>query len=271
MTEWARLPDGRTLVAGAERAWLHEPGGPGDPFAGLMTHRPGVTAEVGRLLSAAIALGRQSVPAAPPVPALTPVRWAWRLIGLYHLTTHTPRLLRQTAHGFERGNRPALAAWARERATEEAGHDALALRDLAALGYDGPALVARLCPPAAARLLRAFHDAAAQGVPLGVLGYAHTVEHLATRVGSAGLARVRAALPAGVNATRCLRVHSSEGADAGHVLDNEVAVASLSGAERVRVARDCYRIAALAAMPPAQGVPDDAALADLIGSTSEPR
>lgn len=268
--EWARVAPDEVVVADADRAWLHrlDPISPHDPFRAPMTG-PGTPATTGRLLEGAIGAGLRAAridAAGLTPPPLDLHRWAWRLCGLFHMTTETPALLAEAEARFTAAARPALAAWAAERRREETGHDRLALRDLAALGLD-PSIVERAHPPAARRLVAWFraavHDDA---LPLGALAYAHTVERLALRFGADYLARVRAILPHGVDATRCLRIHSAVGSDVTHVDDNITVIATLPAEERARIALACREVAWLSSTPPTGGYCDRASLASIFGS-----
>lgn len=260
--EWAAIGGGAVVVATEARGWLHHPANPMDPFHFPMKG-PGTPATTGRLLDAAIAAGLTAgaVGGTPP-PPLTATRWAWRLVGYYHLTHSTPALLVETARRFDAAGRPALAAWATEKAADETAHDRLALRDLDELGYD--AGVTSLRHPTAVAMVDWFR-AAAEGdaLPLGVIAYAHTVERLALTLDAAAVDAVRAVLPPGSRAIRCLRVHSAIGSDVSHVSDNIRLVATLPAAERAAIALACRRVAGLFSRTPDEGHLDDAALAAL--------
>lgn len=267
--EWARVAPGEVIIADGSRAWLHHSEGfdPHDPFAGPMSG-PGHPDTTGHLLEGAIGAGlRAARRAAGEVkpPPVTRHRWAWRLCGLYHMTTETPALLAEAERRFRAAGRPALAQWAADRQREETGHDRLALRDLAALGLD-PAIVQRVHPPRARALVgwfrRAVHD---HPMPLGAVAYAHTVERLALRFGRAYLARIEAVLPPRVDATRCLRVHSAVGSDVGHVADNIAVIAALPAAERIACALACREIARVSSAPPPDGYREQASLVRLFG------
>ncbi len=262
--EWARVTDDEVIVADARRAWLHRP----DPLAADVFAEPmrgaGSLATTEQLLEGAIGAGLRAARRAAgelTPPPLTRERWVWRLCGLYHMTTRTPALLAEAEAKFRAAERPLLAEWAAERRREETGHDRLALRDLKALGFDGPALVARVHPPNARRMVdwfaAAVHD---HPLPIGALAYAHTVERLALRFGRAYLERVESVLPRGVDATRCLRIHSAVGSDVSHVRDNITVIAALPASERIACALACRQIARLSSTPPAGGYRDQAAL-----------
>jgi len=268
--EWARVTDDEVIVADARRAWLHRPDpvSPHDVFAEPM-RGPGSLETTEQLLEGAIGAGlraaRLAAGDATP-PPLTLERWVWRLCGLYHMTTRTPSLLAEAEVKFCAAGRPLLAEWAADRQREETGHDRLALRDLSALGHDAEALVARVHPPNAKSMVdwfaAAVHD---HPNPIGALAYAHTVERLALRFGQAYLDRVRSVLPRGVDATRCLRIHSAVGSDVSHVRDNITVIAHLPAEERIACALACRRIARLSSTSPAGGYRDQATLESMFG------
>jgi pyrroloquinoline quinone (PQQ) biosynthesis protein C len=252
--EWAEVAPGCIVVATAERVWVHTPvfNGQPDPFA-LPMEGPGSVETTRRLLDGAIGAAGRAVRRLAP-PALTPARWAWRLAGYYQTTHATPRLMAVVAERFAAAGRHALAAWARDKVGDETGHDRLALRDLAALGYDAARVVDALVPPTAAALVRYFEARVLEDDdPIGCVGYAYALERLALERGAADIAAVEAVLPPGVMATRCLRVHSATGSDASHVEDTVRLVAQLAAEERGRVARACHETALIYCTPPADG------------------
>jgi hypothetical protein len=251
--EWAEVAPGRVVVATADRIWVHTSVFQGQPdlFA-LSMEGAGSVETTRRLLDGAIgAAGRDA--SRPAVrPSLTPARWAWRLAGYYRTTHATPRLMAAAAERFAASGRETLAAWARGKVRDEAGHDRLALRDLAALGYDSDRVA----------LVRYFEARVLEGDgdPIGCVGYAYALERLALERGASDIAAVEAILPPGVMATRCLRVHSATGSDAAHVEETVRMVAGLEAPERIRVARSCYETAAIYCTPPAGGFITEEAL-----------
>lgn len=263
--EWAEVAPGRVVVATADRVWVHVPVFQGQPdlFA-LPMDGAGSVETTRRLLDGAIGAAGRDAPRVTVRPSLTPARWAWRLAGYYRTTHATPRLMAVAAERFAAAGREALAAWARDKVQDEAGHDRLALRDLDALGYDSDRVVDDVAPPTAEALVRYFEACVlgnGDGDDLvGCVGYAYALERLALERGPADIAAVEAILPPGVMATRCLRVHSATGSDAGHVEDTVRLVAGLSAPERVRVARACYETAAIYCTPPAGGFITEEAL-----------
>lgn len=258
--EWFRLDDGRVVVATAARSWVvpAEAAGEGGPYAAPM-QGPGSVETTGRLLDGAVALGqRDARRGGVRAPPLTAERWVWRLAGLYHTTTVTPGLLLEAAERFEAEGRRALAEWARKKEREERGHDELALRDIAALGYDPERTVALLRPPTALALADWFRRAVRSDEPARCVGYAYALERLALTGGRAYIEHVESLLPPGVRATRCLRVHSAIGSDTRHVRDTVELVATLSAGERRRICLATHATTVLCwSSPPKGHVADD--------------
>jgi hypothetical protein len=260
-TEWVQLDDHAIVVATAAGACLHRPAefGVADPFLEPM-RKSGTSATTRALLDGVIAVAQRAAPATP-VPAMSLARWAWRLAGYYHTTHATPILMAEAARRFAALGRPELAAYASGKVADEGGHDELALRDLRALGLVAEAVVERWIPPTAAALVDYFTRLAHADFPLGVLGYAYALERLALAADRDYVAKVEAVLPAGVYATRCLRVHSALGADAGHTDDLISVAAGLPATERIHIARACHATAKLCCAPPPGASPSEAALA----------
>ncbi|APR82112.1 Hypothetical protein A7982_07461 [Minicystis rosea] len=253
--EWARLSPHEMVFATASHAWL-EPFEREQSAWGIMVG-PGSVETTQKLLDGAIGA---AFSAASPAPPLSRTRWAWRLAGMYHLTHRTTPLMHEAARRFTAAGRASLAAWAERKALEERGHDRLALRDLEALGYAADAVVTRVVPPIAARLVRFFEESVRAADPIGCVGYAYALERLATTVREEDIRRVEEMLPPGVRATRCLRMHSAEGGDPDHVDEIVALVAGLSGPERTQVAVACHRAARLCFEAPRDGHPSDEAI-----------
>ena len=244
--EWAQITRHEVIVASPEKAWLHQPKS-GTLFGWPMTG-PGSLTTTTHLLDGAARMGWASVPEGPPSP-FTPARWALCLCSSYRTTHATPPLMLEAAERFAASGRDVLAELAREKAHEETSHDLLAVRDLAALGYDAEALVEAVVPSSAAALVAYFTEAVHSEDPIGCIGYAYGLERLALCVDTEFIARVQACLPPGVDATRCLRVHSATGADEGHVAELVEVIASLSADERSSVVKACYETAVLCRQP----------------------
>ena len=182
----------------------------------------------------------------------------------YHMTNHVPQLMKDAARGFAAQNRSELAAWALEKVEEETGHDRLAWLDIQSLGYDADAVVKALVPPAAIALVDYFRRSVGDSDPIDCVGYTYTLERLSLGIGAEYIQSVEALLPAKVNATRCLRVHSAVGADADHVGENVSLIAELSAAERSRIARACYETALMTFSPPSGEYISDAEIQQII-------
>ncbi|MBD2297474.1 hypothetical protein [Nostoc sp. FACHB-190] len=186
-------------------------------------------------------------------PALTPTRWVWRLAGFYHLCHSTPRLMEKARSRFAATNRQSLSQWAEQKGREEAGHDILALRDIRSMGYQAEAVVGAFYPPAAKALMDYFAQSAEDSDPIDCVGYSYTAERLGTCIGEAYIQKVEALLPPGINATRCLRVHSAiSTTEVQHVKETVAMITGLTHQERDRVVQACYQAALLRFSPPSE-------------------
>ena len=267
MIEWLDVAPGIRVIAtpqGATRSLV--PGFGHDPFATPM-QGPGFPETTYWLFEAAIALAASQPrpqPTPPGAAQLSPALWAYRLCGYFHTTHATRRLLPEVARRFKASGRTLLASWAEQKVGEELGHDQLALMDLAELGYAGKELTRAVAPPRATAWVARFEAFARASDPVGCVGYAHALERLALLRGPAELAAIEAALPVGVNATRCLRVHSAVGSDAAHVHDNVRVTAALSASERRQVVTACHRTAQIYFDPSLGRVPNPAQLEGML-------
>jgi len=254
MLEWLEITPELTLVATATRAYLHVPRKVGaDPFQEPM-HGRGSPETTHWLLEAAIAAagrafaprhrarsdGADSAANRGARELVSAANWSYRLAGYYHTTHATRRLLPVIARRFAALGREPLVLWAQRKIAEEAGHDQLALRDLSELGYRAEGMVRAFVPPRAAAWVALFEQLAAADDPVGCVGYAHALERLALLRGPAEIAAIERGLPAGVNVTRCLRVHSALGGDAHHVQTNVTTSATLDADERRAIVNACY-------------------------------
>ncbi len=210
-----------------------------------------------KLLDGAIAAARSTVSSSTRPPALTRLRWIWRLAGSYHLTHTTHQLMAEAAEKFTSMGHDRLAEWALQKADEERGHDQLALLDIRSMGYEAEAVVEALVPPAAMALVDYFTRSVQDLNPIGCVGYSYTMERLATGIGEEYIQAVEALMPAGIQATRCLQVHSGIGADLEHVEETVKLVSGLNPQERVDVAAACYETALLCFSPPKEGYISD--------------
>jgi len=250
MLEWLEISTELTVVATATRAFLHVPQGFGaDPFGAPMrgdgapetTHwlLEGAIAAAGRAFHAQRNAISSAASSNEPARVGT-AQWAYRLAGYFHTTDATRRLLPVVLRRFTESGQRVLASWAEQKISEEAGHEQLALRDLSELGYRAHGLVSALVPPRAAAWVALFEQLAKGEGPAGCIGYAHALERLALLRGPAEVRAIEQGLPPGVNATRCLRVHSALGSDSRHVRSNVTTTAALSADERRAIAKACY-------------------------------
>lgn len=241
------------VVKTAKRTWAHQPSS-AKKSAVFTEKLAGASSKVKtrKLLDGAIALAWSRVKTCRRPPALTCARWVWRLAGSYHLCQPTPRLMDEAAWRFASAGRMVLAGWAAQKASEEAGHDRLALLDLQSMGYKAEAVVKELVPPAAATLVNYFTRSVQARDPIGCVGYSYTMERLAMGIKEDYIQKVEALLPPNIHATRCLRVHSGVGSDVGHVDETVDMMAELIPDERVQVARACYETALLCFSPPSE-------------------
>ena len=250
--EWAQIAPNKVVVATTDRGWLYQPHSANDRFARTM-EGVGSFATTRKLLDTAIAAAKCAVQSEVRPPALTSARWVWRLASAYHMTSPVPNLLRSAARSFAANGHTELQAWALEKAEEETGHDLLALKDIQSLGYNSKAVVKTLNPPAAKALMDYFTRSTQDENPIDCVGYTYTMERLSLGIGEDYIQKVEETLPLKTNATRCLRVHSSVGADAGHADENVFLIARLTGVERTRIARACYETALMCFSPPPGG------------------
>jgi hypothetical protein len=263
LAEWAQIAPDKVIVATETRAWLYQSRSTGDRFTQPMSGA-GSILTTRKLLDGAIAAAQRTVNSHVRPPALTATRWVWRLAGAYHLCHVYPPLIEKAAKKFAEADRYVLAQWAIEKAQEETGHDLLALRDIQALGYDAQAVVKILVPPAAKVLMDYFTRSIQDNDPIDCVGYSYTMERLAMGVDEGYIQKVEKLLPSHTKATRCLRVHSSVGADAEHVEETVEMVAELTAKERVRIARACYETALMCFSPPQKGYITDELLRSLL-------
>ena len=261
--EWAQITPGKVVVATEYCAWLYQPQSAEDYFAQPM-ECAGSFATTQKLLDTAIAAAKYAIQSDIRPPALTTTRWVWRLAGAYYLCSPVPKLMKDAAKGFAANSHSTLTQWALQKAEEEKGHDHLALKDIQSLGYDPQAVVKALVPPAAAALIDYFIRSVHDNDPIDCVGYAYTMERMSLGIGAEYIEKVDLLMPQGIDATRNLRVHSSVGADAGHVDENVSLVTSLSPSERTRVARACYETALMCFSPPSEGYISDEELQQIL-------
>lgn len=171
------------------------------------------------------------------------------LIGSYHTTHATPRLLRVAADRFRVLGRPSLVEFLEEKIREESGHDKLALKDLHSLGLPAEQLVEAIRTSMVADLISYFEAAAHAPYPIATVGYSYALERNALFIRKEHIDAVQAVCPPGVDATRCLRVHSGTGADASHVAEMVEFIATLPADDRLAVLIAVYETMKIIAAP----------------------
>ncbi len=245
-TESGCIMPNEVAVDTANRALVHRPAstGSGDSLTPKMIDADSI-AKTQKLLDKAIAYAWYTVKSERRPPVLTPRRWVWQLASSYHLTHSTPRLMEEARKRFVAVGCESLAQWAAQKVREELGHDQLALLDIQSMGYDALAVVKALLPPAAKSLVNYFTQSVQATDPISCVGYSYTMERLALGITEKYIQVVEALLPSGMQATRCLRVHSSVGSDVEHVKEMVEMVAGLAPQKRVRVGAACYETALL--------------------------
>ena len=250
ITEWVNVTGDISIIARESgEVWFHTPSGTKedvDPFATPMTGLGAVGSTVG-LLDGAINLGFAGIEKRLARPDLTLAGYIVALIGAYHTSVDTPRILRRAASRFNELGRPEVAAYLEERAREETGHDRLALKDLRALGVPGERLVANFIPEGIKPLCKRFDDLSLEDYPIGCIGYSYCLERIAALKEKTDVENVQALCPDGVDATRFLRSHSSLGSEASHVKETIEFVASLPANDRIRVVQETYQSALIMA------------------------
>lgn len=245
--QWVELAPGLVIVADDRQSWLHGPSGfsTGDPFDEEMTGEASLES-TRNLLEGALAVGIRRAQALAMMtmpekrPALTVARWLWQLAANYRTTHATPPTMQAAAERFREAGRRDLEAYALEKVKDEAGHDKLAMADIKGLGYPPEKIIDLFRPPHALAAVDYFKAAVRGEHPVCCVGYAYALERMAATRGQEAIDRVEAALPPGVRATRCLRVHSAIGHDQDHVEDAIRITAAQPAGDRIRIARAAF-------------------------------
>ena len=243
--ESARISDCQTIVVTQDSVWVRTCTDDSSFLVQPSTDNINSIETTKKLLDTAIVLGKRVASVERELPSLNVKNWVWSLVSQYHVTHPTPQLMREAARRFKAQNRQQLAEWAEEKAIEETGHDRLALRDIQSLGYQAQALADTYMSPSAKILINYFVRSVRTFDPIKVVGYAYTLERIASAVKEKHIQAIEVILPPGINATRCLRVHSSIGSDVEHVDEALETIAKLSTAERTKIAIACYETAKL--------------------------
>ena len=195
--------------------------------------------------------------------APTLLRYIHSLAGWYQTTHATPPTLRRVAERLAVRGQHTAATFCLHVAEEESGHDTLALKDIAALGLPAQKFVAHLQPKSSLALVELFTRLADSDAPIAVLGYGYALERMALFSTEASIAAIERLIPAGIKATRCLRVHSAVGVDVEHVAESLAFMASLPPEDRATIARATYETNSLRCAAP-RDYPGDAAMRALL-------
>lgn len=223
-------------------------------------------AKIQQQLDGAILFAWNSVQSNSKPPALTRTRWVWRLAGSYHLCHSNSWLMEEAAERFAASGRESLATWAAKKAYEEKNHARLALRDIAAMGYEAESVVKAFYPPAAKALIDYFTLSVQVPDPIRCVGYIYAIERLGLVNKKEYIRAVEVLLPPGAHATRCPRAGSSIGVEVEQVKDAEEMLTGLTIEERTRVAIACYETALLCFSPPDETSISDEELQNVLRS-----
>jgi hypothetical protein len=185
------------------------------------------------------------------------------LAASYQTTRATPPTMRRVVGRLAGRGQHAAAAHCLRVAEEESGHDRLALKDLAELGLPAHEFVAYLQPKPALAMVELFTRLADSDEPIAVLGYVYALERMALFSTEASVAAIERLLPAGIKATRCLRVHSAAGSDIRHVAESIAFIATLPPDDRAAIARATYETISLMCTAPSD-YPGDGPLRALL-------
>jgi len=265
-TEILEFSNGTLVVADAKNFWCQRPNRFGGPFFSEYLMEQGSAPHTRQLLAGALLAGHSSRASGGGIteaeePSLE--RYIYSLAASYQTTHATPPTMRHVAERFSAMGNPAMAEYCLHVAEEEAGHDVLALKDLESLGLRSEAFVRDIQPASSLARVEIFQRFAHGPSPIAVLGYAYALERFALFQTSSRIEAIEALLPPGINSTRCLRVHSSAGTDAHHVVESIEFIASLGREDRREIAMAAFETAALMAAP--SDYPGNEAMTSLIG------
>ena len=170
-TVFVSLSNGNFLVPDCS------PLGVGSPWLTTMAPNPSISS-TRALLAAAFyaALKEQQEAGGGCDSELTLPGVILNLIGSYHTTHATARLLPVAADRFRALGRLSLVDFLEKKIREESGHHRLALMDLRALGLPAERLVAAIKPSMIVNLLNYFEAVAYAADPMGAVGYSYALE-----------------------------------------------------------------------------------------------
>ncbi|MEL6788289.1 MAG: hypothetical protein AAFO76_12970 [Cyanobacteria bacterium J06607_15] len=244
-TQWTKLAPETVIVATANSAWLYnyDPRKSIDRFASSMSGIEGTISSTQNLLDGAIAAAYYHY-CERQVSELTLAGWIWQLAGHYHLTSLTPTLLEDVGQEFSEGNQRDLARWAKQQAQRERGYNISTIRDIEYLGYDAQKVVSQLHPHQPEIIIDYLIECQKTN-PLCYLGYAYTLERIATRVEQDYRQQIQSLLPPNIASPRRPWLYGSVGVERENVKQTTQLIDNLSGRKRSLIARNCYEIALL--------------------------
>jgi hypothetical protein len=263
--ESLEMPDGTWAICDDRTFWLDRPTFLTTSSFSRHLLDPGDAAHTRQLLAAALTAGRASrssdanefVGQRRSLP-----RYIYGLAGSYQTTHATPMTMRHAAGRLRAAGNIALAQHCLDVADQETGHDQLALKDLEALGVRSAEFVRDVRPCDSLELVALFRRFADSESPVSVLGYAYALERFALFKTQQTVDAIEAIVPPGTMATRCLRVHSAIGSDAGHVASSVRIIARLGQSDRISVVCAAFETAACMMSP--TDYPGDEAAGELI-------
>jgi hypothetical protein len=272
--EWAVLAPGISLIlhpGGRFSVHKIQPFDIHSPFARTHLSTQG-SLETARALLAGAFFAGGAAHGQEPRPASRPTlpQVIYRLCATYRTTHATPGVLWRAALAFKTQGRAELAAFVEQKICEETGHDRLALKDLESLGLPGRRLAEAIEPPAALAMVEYFNRLADEPNPVGALGYAYALERSALFTRQEHIDATQAVCPPGVDATRCMRVHSAVGADPAHVAELVEFIAGLAAGERAAIARAVYETAGIMFRHDHNEMPSDEEIIGLLSRTGVP-
>ena len=135
-TEILKFPNGTLVVADDKNFWYQRPNQFGGPVLSEYLMEKGSAPHTRQLLAGALLAGHSSrvsgrTAADSEEPSLE--RHVYSLAGSYQTTHATPPTMRHVAARFSAVGNQAMSEYCLHIAEEEAGHDALALKDLESL------------------------------------------------------------------------------------------------------------------------------------------
>ena len=259
------MPDGTWVICDDKRFWVDRPAFLQSPAFCRPLLDPGNAAHTRQLLAGAIAAGWASRPSGGhggTGQGQSFPEYVYGLASAYQTTHATPPIMRHAAARLRASGDAATGRHLSKAADEEVGHDRLALKDLEALRIRSTEFVNGVRPRLALEMVALVESFSQSPSPISVLGYVYAVERLSLFKTQETIDAIEAIVPPGTRATRCLRVHSAVGSDAGHVAKAVDVIARLSPPDRIAVIHAAFETAACMTAP--TDYPGDEAVSELL-------